>query len=450
MNVVLLSRLQFAVTAMFHFIFVPLTLGLSLLIAFMETRYARTGQEMYLRMTRFWGRLFIINFALGVVTGITMEFQFGMNWAGYSKYVGDIFGAPLAIEATVAFFLESTFIGLWIFGWNKLSKKAHAGAMWLVAFGTNLSAFWIIIANGWMQHPVGYVIRNGRAEMVNFWAVVTNSSGIVEFFHTIFAGYVVAGFFVMGISAYHLLKNQDSVLFRTSFRIAATFSLVSALLVFIAGDSQALDVAKYQPAKLAAMEAVWTTERPAPYYLLLLPDEKEEKNAFQAVGIPDMLSMLAFHNRDAEVRGLDSFPRSDRPPVMPSFLSFRLMVGLGMLFILLSVAAVVMIRVQQPGIMRVFLNVMLYAIPLPYIANFLGWTLAEVGRQPWIVYGVLRTSDAVSASISASQVLISLILFTVMYSVLAVIDIYLLTKYAKQDPSPDARSGVQKLKGQEV
>ncbi len=450
MNVVLLSRLQFAVTAMFHFIFVPLTLGLSLLIAFMETRYARTGQEMYLRMTRFWGRLFIINFALGVVTGITMEFQFGMNWAGYSKYVGDIFGAPLAIEATVAFFLESTFIGLWIFGWNKLSKKAHAGAMWMVAFGTNLSAFWIIIANGWMQHPVGYVIRNGRAEMVNFWSVVTNSSGIVEFFHTIFAGYVVAGFFVMGISAYHLLKNQDSVLFRTSFRIAATFSLVSALLVFIAGDSQALDVAKYQPAKLAAMEAVWTTEKPAPYYLLLLPDEKEEKNAFQAFGIPDMLSMLAFHSRDAEVRGLDAFPRSDRPPVMPSFLSFRIMVGLGMLFILLSAAAVVMIRVQQPGIMRVFLNVMLYAIPLPYIANFLGWTLAEVGRQPWIVYGVLRTSDAVSASISVAQVLISLILFTVIYSVLAVIDIYLLTKYAKKDPSPDVRTAVQELKGQEV
>ena len=449
MNVVMLSRLQFAATAMFHFIFVPLTLGLSLLIAYMETRYVVTRNGLYLQMTKFWGRLFIINFSLGVVTGITMEFQFGMNWAGYSKYVGDVFGAPLAIEATVAFFLESTFIGLWIFGWNKISKKAHAVSMWLVAFGTNMSAFWILIANGWMQHPVGYIIKNGRAEMVNFWAVVTNNAGILEFFHTVFAGYVVAGFFVMGISAYHLLKKKDEGLFKSSFKIAATLSLVSALMVFFVGDFQASNVAKDQPAKFAAMESVWTTEKPAPYYLLIIPDDKDECNALQTLRIPGMLSMLAFHNRRTEVKGLKDFPPSDRPPVLPSFLSFRLMVGFGMLFILLSLMAVILIRVNMPGIMRIFLKVMLYAIPLPYIANFLGWTLAEVGRQPWIVYGVLKTSDAVSSSLSASEVLISLISFTVIYGILAVIDIYLLAKYAKEVPLSDV-PGDTNIKGQEA
>lgn len=285
--------------------------------------------------------------------------------------------------------------------------------------------------------------------MVNFWAVVTNDTGILEFFHTVFAGYVVAGFFVMGISAYHLLKKKDEGLFKSSFKIAATLSLVSALMVFFVGDFQASNVAKDQPAKFAAMESVWTTEKPAPYYLLIIPDDKDECNALQTLRIPGMLSMLAFHNRRTEVKGLKDFPPSDRPPVLPSFLSFRLMVGFGMLFILLSLMAVILIRVNMPGIMRIFLKVMLYAIPLPYIANFLGWTLAEVGRQPWIVYGVLKTSDAVSSSLSASEVLISLISFTVIYGILAVIDIYLLAKYAKEVPLSDV-PGDTNIKGQEA
>src|SRR5512135_2072855 len=223
MDVLTLSRLQFAVTSIFHFIFVPLTLGLSILTAYMETRYVMTEDSTYLKMTRFWGKLFLINFALGVVTGITMEFQFGMNWAEYSKYVGDIFGAPLAIEATVAFFLESTFIGLWVFGWNKISKKLHALSIWLVALATNLSALWILLANGWMQHPVGYVLRNGRAEMVDFMAMVTNPYGLLKFFHTIVSGYVLAAFFVLGISAWHLLKKNKTDFFKTSFRTGAVF-----------------------------------------------------------------------------------------------------------------------------------------------------------------------------------------------------------------------------------
>jgi len=258
MDVVMLSRLQFAVTAGFHFIFVPLTLGLSLLVAFMETKYVRTGDEMYLRMTKFWGKLFLINFALGIVTGITLEFQFGMNWAEYSKYVGDIFGAPLAIEATLAFFLESTFIGLWIFGWDKISKKLHAASIWIVSIAASLSALWILLANGWMQKPVGYVLRNGRAEMVDFGALVTNSYGWSKFFHTVLAGYVVAAFFVMGISAYHLLRRNEISFFKASFRMAATFGLVTSLLVFISGDFHAVEVSTTQPTKLAAMERCGT------------------------------------------------------------------------------------------------------------------------------------------------------------------------------------------------
>src|SRR5208337_1637665 len=242
MDALALSRLQFAVTAMFHFIFVPLTLGLSIMVAYMESRYVSTNDAMYLKMTKFWGKLFLINFALGVVTGITMEFQFGMNWAEYSKYVGDIFGAPLAIEATVAFFMASVFIGLWIFGWNRVSKKVHALSIWLVAIATNMSALWILLANGWMQHPTGYVLRNSRAEMVDFMALLTNSYGIIKFFHKLFSGYVVAAFFVMGVSAYHILRKVHLPLFKASFRMAAAFGLVCSLLVLVVGDFHAAHV----------------------------------------------------------------------------------------------------------------------------------------------------------------------------------------------------------------
>src|SRR5512139_1634575 len=246
MDVVTLSRWQFAITCMFHFIFVPLTLGLSILTAYFETRWVRTNDETWLRMTKFWGKLFLINFALGVVTGITMEFQFGMNWAEYSRYVGDIFGAPLAIEATVAFFLESVFIGVWIFGWDRVSKKVHALSIWLVAIATNLSALWILLANGWMQRPVGYVLRNGRAEMTDFGALVTNSFGWVTFAHSVLSGYVLAAFFVMGVSAYHLLRKNEVPLFRSSFRLAAVFGLVSSVLVAAAGDLSGTQVSKFQ------------------------------------------------------------------------------------------------------------------------------------------------------------------------------------------------------------
>ncbi|WP_243371248.1 cytochrome ubiquinol oxidase subunit I [Geotalea sp. SG265] len=440
MDVLTLSRLQFAITSMFHFIFVPLTLGLSIMVAYMETKYVRSGEELYLKMAKFWGKLFLINFALGVVTGITLEFQFGMNWAEYSRYVGDIFGAPLAIEATVAFFMESVFIGLWIFGWNKVSKRVHAISIWMVALATNLSALWILLANGWMQHPVGYVMRNGRSEMVDFFALVTNPYGILKFGHQIVSGYTVAAFFVMGISAWHLLRGNQSSFFKASFRMAAPFALVSVLLVAAIGDFHAVEVAKTQPAKFAAMESVWETKRGVGLNLLLMPDELHECNSVEKICIPNMVSMLAFHTPDGEIKGLKEFPKSERPPVLSVFLSFRAMVGLGFLFLALAVIAVLLSRRDLLEKYPLFLKVMMIVIPLPYLANQLGWIVAEVGRQPWIVYGVLKTSEAVSKALDNTQVLTSLLGFTLLYGTLGLVDIYLLAKHARKGPDEDLSS----------
>ncbi len=432
MDILTLSRLQFAVTAMFHFLFVPLTLGLGWLVAWFETKYARTGDLEYLAITRFWGKLFIVNFALGVVTGITLEFQLGMNWAEYSRYVGDVFGAPLAIEAMTAFFLESTFIGVWIFGWGRISKKAHAGAMWIVAFATNLSGLWILLANGWMQHPVGYTLRNGRAEMTDFGALLLNPYGWIEFFHTIFSGWVVAGFFVMGVSAWHLLRGNQEGLFKKSFGAGAVFALVSALLVAGVGDMSAVNAAKNQPAKFAAMEAVWETRTAAPYTLLVIPSLKGDGNIVEALKVPYALSLMAFHSPFAEVKGLNDFLPADRPPVLPVFLSFRTMVALGGLFILLAGAGVWLSWKDQLGRYPVFLKLMLLAIPLPYIAIQLGWVVTEIGRQPWVVYGLMRTAEGLSKTVTPAQVWLSLGGFTLFYAALGAVDFWLLAKYARK------------------
>ena len=445
MDVLILSRLQFAMTAGFHFIFVSLTLGLSVLVAWMETCYVRTGDEIYLKMTKFWGKLFLINFAVGVVTGLTMEFQFGMNWAEYSKYVGDIFGVPLAIEAMVAFFLESTFIGLWIFGWNRVSKKVHALAIWIVALASNLSALWILLANGWMQHPVGFVLRNNRAEMVDFLAIITSPYGWLKFAHTVLGGYVVGAFFVMGIAAWHLLRKNQSLFYKKSFRMAAIFGLISSFLVIGIGDFHAAEVAKTQPTKLAAMESLWETERGVPLYLIVLPDAKNERNAIELIGIPKVTSYLAYRDFNAEIKGLKAFPAKDRPPVMEVFLSFRLMVMLGTLFLILSAIAFYLSWKDRLEANPLFLRIILYTIPLPYLAAQLGWIVAEVGRQPWIVYGVLRTSEGVSRQIEPVQVLTSLIGFGLFYSFLGILDFYLLAKYARKGPEEDLPLSVKPL-----
>jgi len=433
MDVLMLSRLQFAAATFFHFLFVPLTLGLSILIAIMETIYVRTGDEEYRRMAKFWGKIFLVNFAVGVVTGITLEFQFGTNWSRYSRYVGDIFGSLLAIEATLAFFLESTFLAVWSFGWKRVSPRLHCVCIWLVAAASNLSALWIIIANAWMQHPVGYVLRNGRAEMSDFVAVISQPFAIQQYFHTVSGAYILAGFFVMGISAYHLLRRQHTNLFTKSFRLALGFALIFSLAEVVQGHIHGAEVAKIQPAKLAAMESLWETQANAPQILFLIPDEKNQRNLVEFGRIPGALSMLAYHSSQAVVKGLKDFPEADRPPVALTFLSFRLMVGLGFLFVLLTVVGWFKRRnlESSPG----YLKVMLYAIPLPYLALEAGWMVTEVGRQPWIVYGLMRTSDAASP-IAASQVGITLAAFVLVYSLLGVVAFYLMAKFARQGPEP--------------
>jgi len=433
MDVLMLSRLQFAMATMFHFIFVPLTLGLSILVAVMETKYVRTGDEMYKRMTKFWGKLFVINFVLGVVTGITLEFQFGTNWSRYSEYVGDIFGSLLAIEATVAFFLESTFLGAWIFGWNVLSPKMHALCIWLVAIASNVSALWILIANAFMQNPVGYVIRNGRAELENFFTVIFNPFAWQQYIHTLSGAFTLAGFFIMGVSAYHLLKKQNIDFFTRSFKMGMVFALVFSVLVAVQGHHHAQEVTAIQPAKLAAMESLWEThEDGAPIYLLVVPDEKNEKNAIELFGIPGALSFLAHGSFNTPVQGLKDWPAEERPPVMLTFLSFRAMVGIGTLLPILCIWG--FLRRNKLTETPRLLKAMLFAIPLPYIAIEAGWVVAEVGRQPWIVYGLMKTSEAVSPIVT-SQVAFSLVALTLLYALLGAVDIYLLFKFAKKGPA---------------
>jgi cytochrome d ubiquinol oxidase subunit I len=431
MDVLMLSRLQFAAATLFHFIFVPLTLGLSVLVAIMETIYVRTGDEEYRRMAKFWGKLFLINFAIGVVTGITLEFQFGTNWSRYSTYVGDVFGALLAIEATVTFFLESTFVAVWAFGWKKLSPKAHAVAIWLVAFASNLSAYWILTANSWMQHPVGYEIRNGRAEVTDFLSVISQGFAVVTFVHTVSGAYVLAGFFVLAVSAWHLLRNQHVSFFTKSFRLAASFALAGALVVVGLGHLSGSEVAKAQPAKLAAMESHWETRGNVPMYLLQWPDAGGERNAVEALPIPGLLSLLAFHDSGATVKGLKDFPAAERPPVFLSWISFKIMVGAGALILLVAVLA--WLARNNPAASPGLLRAVILAVPLPWIAIEFGWMLAEVGRQPWIVYGVMKTADAVSR-LATVQVATSLAAFIAVYGILGFVAISLLVRYARKGP----------------
>jgi cytochrome d ubiquinol oxidase subunit I len=431
MDALMLSRLQFTATTIFHFLFVPLTLGLSVLVAIMETRYARTGDETYLKMTRFWGKLFLINFAVGVVTGITLEFQFGTNWSNYSAYVGDIFGSLLAIEATAAFFLESTLIGVWVFGWNRLSRKAHARVMWLVAGASNLSAVWILTANGWMQHPVGFAIRNGRAELTDFAAVVFNPFSLLQILHVIPAAFLLTAFFIMGISAYHLLKRQNVEFFTRSFRLALVVGAVAVVVVMIEGDLHAKHVTKTQPAKLAAMESLWDTTAGAPVYLMAVPDEANERNSVEIGAVPGLLSFLGHGDFGATVKGLKDFPREERPPVLATFISFRVMIALGMYFAgMIAIGVLLRNRLlENPW----YLKLMLVSIPLPFLAITMGWVLAEIGRQPWIVYGLMRTAAGVSP-IEPVQVALSLAAFILVYALLGGVGYYLIARAAVLGP----------------
>ena len=443
MNIVTLSQWQFAITSIYHFFFVPLTLGLSVMLAIMETIYLRTGNDLYKRMTKFWSKLFLINFAMGVVTGIVQEFQFGMNWSEYSRYVGDIFGAPLAIEALAAFFLESIFLGLWIFGWDRLPKGLHAASMWLVAIGSNLSALWILVANSFMQAPMGYTqMADGSIQMSNFGALLSNPSVWVQFPHTVLGGYTAAGFFVLGISAYHLARKTDPEFFKKSMQLSAIFGTAAVLLVMLVGHTQAQHMVRTQPMKMAAAEALWESENPASFSLLTITDQNTGKDLF-SIRIPYLLSVLAYNRPSGEVRGMRDLQAEYEetygvgnyiPSIAVSYWSFRVMIGAGLLMALVGAYVLYIMLKKKPFESMRFLKWIPLVLWLPYFANTAGWMLTEMGRQPWVVVGLLKTADAVSPNLKPGMVLTSLIGFTLLYGILMAADAYLLVKYAKAGP----------------
>jgi cytochrome d ubiquinol oxidase subunit I len=428
----------------YHFFFVPLTLGLSVMVAIMETLYVSSGNEVYKRMTKFWGKLFLINFALGVVTGIVQEFQFGMNWSEYSRFVGDIFGAPLAIEALLAFFLESTFIGIWLFGWDRLSKRMHAAAMWMVAIGSTVSAYWILVANSFMQQPVGYSINEGRAEMTNFLEVIFNPNVWYQFPHVLFSGFITASFFVLGISAYHLLRKKESELFKRSFQLAAIFAAIFTLLTGMNGHSQAQHMVKIQPMKMAAAEGLWNTESPASFSIFTIGNLDSSEEVF-SIRIPSVLSLLSFNQLTGEVKGMSDLqveyestfgPGDYIPPAYITYWSFRIMVGAGILMILLAIWALFLSMGEIVEKRKTSLKILIFAIALPYLANTAGWMLTEVGRFPWAVYGLIKIKDSVSVVVNSAMVWFSLSGYILVYTALIVVTIYLMRKYAKAGPTP--------------
>lgn len=439
MDALLLARWQFGITTIYHFIFVPLTLGLAPMVAILQTFYYRTGDEAYRRLTQFFGKLFVINFTLGVVTGIVQEFQFGMNWSEYSRFVGDIFGIPLAIEALLAFFLESTFLGLWLFGWDRLSKRVHLACIWLVAIGSNLSAIWILIANAWMQVPVGYVLRDGRAELADFVAIVLNERVLAQAPHVILGGWVTGGLFVLGISAWHLLRRSEVELFARAARIALVFSFAAALMTATTGHGQAQDTVKTQPMKIAAMEGLWESEQPASFSLFALHDQANRRSE-RDLRLPYLLTVLSHNNMTSEVRGINALqaeaeakhgPGNYIPPVAWIYWSFRVMVGLGTLFILVTAWGLVSWWRRRLETDRLWQRVAAVTLFLPFCANTAGWLVTELGRQPWVVYGLMRTEAGVSPNVGPVSIWISMIGFTLVYALLAAVGFFLIHRYAR-------------------
>ena len=443
MDAILLARVKFALTAGFHFLFPPLTIGLSWLIVWMMGRYHRTGDEAWGRTVRFWLRLFAITFALGVVTGVTLEFQFGTNWSEYSRFVGDVFGAPLAAEGIFAFFLESTFVGVLLLGWGRVSRRTLYVSAWMVALGATLSAFWIIVANSWMQTPAGYEISGGRAVLTDFWAATFNPSTVPRYTHTIAAALVTGAMFVMGVSAGFLRKGRHVEFATRSIKGALVMAMLGALAVGATGHGHAVQVARTQPTKLAAYEGLFETRKGAPALLFGIPDA-EERTVHFAVGIPKGLSWLAKMDGDAEVQGLDATDPKDWPPLAMTFYPFHIMVMLGAYFVALPALGLWMLRKGRLLKAKWLLTAMCWSIPLPFIANELGWIAAEVGRQPWIVYGVMRTADAASPAsvVPAGHILAVIIAFSVVYVALFAGWVYLLRRQIHAgpgDPATDAQ-----------
>ena len=432
----LLSRLQFALTIGFHFLFPPLSIGLAWLLVIMEWRGWKRGDEDYVRAGKFFGKILGLTFAVGVATGIVMEFQFGTNWAEYSKFVGDIFGAPLAAEAIFAFFLESTFLGLYLFGRKRVSKGVHWFSALMVAVGSTLSAFWIIVANSWQQTPAGFEIRNGRAELTGFADAVFNASTWPRFLHTVDACLIAGAFLVAGISAYLVVKNNAPKVARKSLRLSLIFGLVASLLaLFPTGDWHAKQVARTQPEKFAAMEGLILGQTRAPLAVFGIPSEEPPRLNFK-IGIPGVLSLMAFGDADAHVPGLEDLRQDGRPtpPFVITFVSFHTMVGLGTLFIVLSLFGVFLLYRNKLFDTRWYLKLLPWAIPLPLVACEFGWIVAEVGRQPWVVYRVLKTQDAYSANVTGGEVLFSIIMFGAVYVALGALYVYTLARIVKRGP----------------
>jgi cytochrome d ubiquinol oxidase subunit I len=439
-----LARLQFATTSLYHFLFVPLTLGLAPLVAVMQTLWYRGRGEHWLRLARFFGTLLLINFAIGVATGLVQEFQFGMNWSIYSEFVGDVFGAPLAIEGLAAFFLESTFLGLWVFGWDRLPKRVHLATIWLLALGTWASAFFIIAANSWMQRPVGSVVNEGRAELTDVWALMSNRLAIVAFTHVILVGVTTAAVVVFGVACWHLVRGRNRELFLPAAKLALVVGVPISALNLAVGSHLGVVITDYQPMKIAATEAQWDTCQPCAFSLFQIGgfSEDDQTPAF-SIQIPKLLSLLATGSPDGEVQGLTPLQASSEaeygpgdyiPPVRTTYWSMRIMAYAGTLvFFVLAACAFFLWRGTLEA-KRWLLWAGLLAIPLPYVAALAGWVLTEVGRQPWIVWGLLKTVDANSPSVSTTTIAFSLGVFALLYGGLAVVDVILMRRYARLDP----------------
>jgi cytochrome d ubiquinol oxidase subunit I len=439
-----LARWQFGITTVYHFLFVPITIGLGFLVAGLQTAWYRTNNDKYLRATKFYGKLFLINFAMGVVTGIVQEFQFGMNWSTYSRFVGDIFGAPLAIEGLLAFFMESTFLGAWIFGWDRLPKKTHLAMIWLAATGTLLSAYFILAANSFMQHPVGYEYNEvtGRAELTNIGAVLTQNTAITAFLHTITSSFLVAGAFVAGISAWLLMKGKSLDVARPTMKLGMITVLVSSVLVFITGDMQSRIMVQQQPMKMAAAEALYSTTDGADFSVLTVGTLDGQKPLF-TLGIPKVLSILSTGSANGTVEGIndlqaqyeETFGPGNYKPIIPmAYWTFRLMIGLGALAGLFAVYALWATRKGATPKSKWFTR---WAIAMPLLPLFgmsMGWIFTEMARQPWVVFGLMQTSAGVSPTVTAAQVMTSMIVFTSLYAGLAVIELGLLFKAIKLGP----------------
>ena len=438
MDAVFLARLQFGLTAGFHFLFPPTTLGLTLLVVIIETLYGRTKNEVYRRLSVYLVKILGTVFVMGVASGIALEFAFGNNWAAYSRTVGDIFGAPLAAEAVFSFFLESVFLGILVFGRDRVSAKTYRLSAVLVFLGAHLSGLWIIIANSWMQTPAGFRMEGGRAVLSDFWQAALNPSTVVRFVHTILGGWTTGALVAMAAAAWLMLKKRSAA--DTAARLmkpALAVFAVSAVLQLGSGHAHSMQVTRTQPEKMAAFEAQWKTMEGAPFTVFGIPDEKNERTRL-AVRIPKMLSLLVHLDPEGTVLGLDEFPKDERPPVFLPFAGYHLMILFGLLFILMGVWGVWLQARKKLTSSRFYLKLVLFAVPLPYLANELGWIAAEVGRQPWAVYRVLRTSEAVSAVVPAGNILFSIILFTLIYALIGVAGLMVILRTIRGGPGEPA------------